>query len=56
METLSQDCQHGCPWEKLYRDDLVIIDESLDGLLSLQIGKTVLMQTDSRLTCLRPKY
>ena len=29
---LSQDCQHGCLWELLYADDLVIMDESLDGL------------------------
>ena len=34
MEALSQDCQRGCSWELLYADDLVIMDESLDGLLN----------------------
>ena len=34
MEALSQDCQHGCPWELLYADDLVIMNESLEGLVN----------------------
>ena len=34
MEALSQDCRRGCPWELLYADYLVIIDESSDGLLN----------------------
>ena len=34
MEALSQDCRRGCPWELLYADNLVIMDESLDGLLN----------------------
>ena len=34
MGALSQNCQRGCSWELLYADDLVIMDESLDGLLN----------------------
>ena len=34
IEALSQDCQCGCPLELLYPDNLVIRDESLDGLLN----------------------
>ena len=33
MEALSQDCRHSCPWELLYADDLVIMNESLEGLV-----------------------
>ena len=32
LEALSQEFRTGCPWELLYADDLVIIDESLEGL------------------------
>ena len=34
MEALSQDCRHSCPWELLYADDLVIMNESLEGLVN----------------------
>ena len=34
IKALSQVCQRGCPRELLYADDLVIMDESLDGLLN----------------------
>ena len=34
MEALSQDCRRRCPWELLYADALVIMGESLDGLLN----------------------
>ena len=32
MEALSRDFRIGCPWEKLYADDFVIVAESLDKL------------------------
>ena len=34
MAALSQDCRRGCPWKLLYADELVLMDESLDGLLN----------------------
>ena len=34
MKALSQDFRRGCLWELLHADDLVIMDESLDGLLN----------------------
>ena len=34
METLSQNYRCGCPWEPIYAHDLVIMDESLCGLLN----------------------
>ena len=34
MEALSQNYRCGCPWEPLYAHDLVIMDESLHGLLN----------------------
>ena len=34
LEALSREFRTGCPWELLYADDLVIVDETLDGLTS----------------------
>lgn len=34
LEALSQEFRTGCPWEILYADDLVIIAESMDEMLS----------------------
>ena len=51
MQALSCHFQTGCPWELLYMDNLVIIAETLDELLSLEnqlrnkrsVGKTKIM-------------
>ena len=56
MEALSQDCRRGYPVELLYADDLLVIDESLNGLLNqFTAWKGSFMQRDSSLTCPRPK-
>ena len=34
LEALSREFRTGCPWKLLYADDLVIVDETLEGLLS----------------------
>ena len=34
LEALLHEFRTGCPWELLYADDLVIVDETLEGLLS----------------------
>ena len=34
MEALSREVRVGCPWEMLYADDLVILDETFEGLMT----------------------
>ena len=34
MEALSREFRTGCPWELLYADDLVVVAETIDDLLT----------------------
>ena len=68
LEALSEEFRTGCPWELLYADDLVIMDESLEGLqhkvqmwksgmeekgLRVNMGKTKVMISGPQLNVLK---
>ena len=43
MEALFRECRTGCPWERLYADDLVIMSDNLEDLkIQLQAWRTSL--------------
>ena len=56
LEALSKEFRTGCPWELLYADDLVIVDEAMENVLDrLKVWKDHLEAKELRINLSKTK-